>query len=59
MDTIRKAREYNTGKNRKDKVLNTRVSETEKDKLLKMSQKLNMSPSDTVRFAIKKLIDNN
>lgn len=54
---MKKSREYNTGKNKKTEVLNTRVSESEKDKLLRIGQKLNMNQSDTIRFAIRTLID--
>ena len=54
---MKKSREYNTGKNKKTQVLNTRVSETEKDKLLKIGKKLNMNQSDTIRYAIRSLID--
>ena len=38
-------------------MLNTRVSEAEKDKLLKIGKRLNMNQSDTIRFAIRSLID--
>lgn len=55
---MKKSREYNTDENKKTEVINTRVSTSEKDKLLKIGQILNMSQSDTVRFAIRALIDN-
>lgn len=54
---MKKSREYNTDENKKTQVLNTRVSEAEKDKLLKIGQRLNMNQSDTIRFAIRSLID--
>lgn len=54
---MKKSREYNTDENKKTEVLNTRVSEAEKDKLLKIGQRLNMNQSDTIRFAIRSLID--
>ena len=55
---MKKSREYNTDENKKTEVLNTRVSEAEKDKLLKIGKKLNMNQSDTIRFAIRSLINN-
>lgn len=54
---MKKSREYNTDENKKTQVLNTRVSEAEKDKLLKIGQRLNMNQSDTIRFAIRSLIE--
>lgn len=54
---MKKSREYNTDENKKTQVLNARVSEAEKDKLLKIGQRLNMNQSDTIRFAIRSLID--
>lgn len=54
---MKKSREYNTDENKKTEVLNTRVSEAEKDKLLKIGKRLNMNQSDTIRFAIRSLID--
>lgn len=55
---MKKSREYNTDENRKTEVINTRVSTAEKKKLLKIGQVLNMSQSDTIRLAIRNLIDN-
>ena len=54
---MKKAREYNTDENKKTKVLNTRVSEDEKSKLSQIGRKLNMNQSETIRYAIRSLID--
>lgn len=55
---MKRAREYNTNGNKKTKVLNTRVSEDEKTKLSQIGRKLNMNQSETIRYAIRNLIDN-
>lgn len=54
---IKKTRNYYRDENKKTEVLNTRISEQEKNKLLKIGERLNMNQSDTIRFAIRSLID--
>ena len=54
---MKKTRNYYTDENKKTEVLNTRISESEKSKLLKIGERLNMNQSDTIRFAIRSLID--
>lgn len=55
--TVKKNREYTKGKNKKSEVVNIRLSEEYKRKLLELGLKNNLNQSETIRMAINKMFE--